>query len=147
MRCLILTVAIIALLLILLALAVSQADCTPEPKLPPHGRWIVENRGVKYWMYWCPDHGTLLIDGTIIAESRKDKLMAKQRTTDRLEQKRKLDSGDTVTLRSRNVDGSWWRRGYHYLKIGKARGARLTRSDLRDLDMMISNALGVDRTL
>jgi len=72
--------------------------------------------------------------------------MAKQRTTDRLEQNRKLDSGDKATLKSRNVDSSWWKRGYHYLKIGKAGGARLTRSDLRDLYAMIDNALAVDRT-
>ena len=72
--------------------------------------------------------------------------MNKQKVTDRLEQKRKLDSGDKATLKSRNVNGSWWRCGYHYLKIGKAPGARLSRSDLLDLQAMIGNALSVDRT-
>ena len=72
--------------------------------------------------------------------------MTKTKTTDRLDQRRKLDSDDRVILRTRNVESTWWRRGYHYLKFGDAPGARLTRSDLRDLGAMIDNALAVDRT-
>jgi len=72
--------------------------------------------------------------------------MAKPKTTDRLEQKRTLSSGDVATLKSRNVDGDWWKKGHHYLRIGKARGARLLRRDLRDMQRMVENALAVDRT-
>jgi len=84
--------------------------------------------------------------------------MIKQRTTDRLEQTREMWNGDRASLKSRNVDRTFkfaaddgdetghYSTGYHFLKIGKARGRALYQCDLVAIKEMIEAAISLDRT-